>query len=613
MEIAYHMSWPSGSDPFYLYNTIDNGARANYYSVPYTPYVKCDGIVVVNASTAGMQSAYNQRNAVNSPVMIELDISAGATIDVVIDVTAEASFTGTNLKLHTVLIAENFDTPIGLQSNYQDVMMDMAPSNLGQTFSINPSQMVTMNASFPIPTYPGADFPNLAVIAFVQYDATKEILNSKHASVPIDFPNVSLVDYEITDNIGGEPNGVPEPGETCELAVELQNVPPYLTATNVYGVITTDDPDITITDDTADFPDIAPGTTEDNFDNPFVFELSPEMASRYVTFELTVYADGNYSVTQYITFAAGLPQILLVDDDGGATYEEAFISDMYTIDQVYDLWDVFRNGSPAAEDLLQYNLVIWHSGMEDYPLTQDEQDAIAAYLDEGRKLFMSSENLGDDLGATAFYQDYFHATHETDHISTTSLTGVTGHPLSEGTTLFLVGGAYWPDSQSSIIPDAEADTVYTYNNMANSVGAISYVGDYALLYFAVPFECIDSLTTTYTPRSEVLANIISWFDGFVVSVDPAPEMTVTNHLLCEVYPNPFNPSTTISYVLPSGGLVKAGVFNIRGAKVAEVFNGHMDSGRHTLEFDGSDLSSGIYFLNIESPSGMIVQKLVLMK
>jgi len=64
------MSWPSGSDPFFLYNTIDNNARAAYYTVPYTPYVKCDGIVVVNASTAGMNAAYNLRNAVNSPVMI---------------------------------------------------------------------------------------------------------------------------------------------------------------------------------------------------------------------------------------------------------------------------------------------------------------------------------------------------------------------------------------------------------------------------------------------------------------------------------------------------------------------------------------------------------------
>ncbi|MBC8279076.1 MAG: T9SS type A sorting domain-containing protein [FCB group bacterium] len=604
------MSWPSGSDPFYLYNTIDNSARANYYNVPYTPYVKCDGVVVVNASTAGMQSAYNQRNAINSPVMIELDITVGATIDVVIDVTAEDNFTGPGLKLHTVLIAENFDTTVGLQSNYQDVMVDMAPTNAGQTFSINPSQTVIMNASFPIPTL--TDIPNLAVIAFVQYDPTTEILNSKHMFVPVDFPNLSMVDYEITDNIGGEPNGVPEPGETCELAVELQNVPPYLTATNVYGVITTDNPDITITDDTADFPDIAPGTSEDNYDNPFVFELSPDLQPTNVTFELNIYADGNYSVTQYITFVAGLPQTLLVDDDGGALYEAAYMDDLLEVNQVYNLWNVARDGSPTADDLLLYGLVIWHTGMEDDPLTQEEQDAIAAYLDEGRKLFMSSENLGDALGTTAFYQDYFHATHETDHISSTTMYGVTGHALTDGTSLFLVGGEYWPESQSSIIPDGEAEAAYTYNNGASSVGAITYTGDYTLLYFAMPYECISPTTTLHTPRPDVLANIFNWFDGFS-GVELNPELIVTDHILCDVYPNPFNPSTTISYVLPGSGLVKAEVFNITGAKVAEVYNGHLSSGQHTFEFDGSDLSSGIYFLNIESAAGITVRKLVLMK
>ena len=609
--ICYHCWWPGSGDPYYNYNIPENTARINYYGVIGTPTVKCDG--GTSGTGGALTTSYNQRNAIASPVEIGMDISVGTSIDVVAHVTAESYFTGTNLKLHTVLLGINFDTTGGgwAQSNYQYVMLDMAPSSSGQVFSIGPSETVDMEASLTDPIF--TSMTNLAVVCFVQNDGTREIHNSKYMTIPMDLPRLTMADYEVMDDVNGVPNGIPEPGETCELTVELQNSRPFATAVDVTAVLSTGDPGITITDDSADFPDIDPEAAGDNSDNPFVFEVSDTFEAHYVVFELTKYANDNYSTTESITFMVGIPQILLVDDDGGGDFEEAYISDLESMDLAVNTWEVTGQGSPSGDYLLNYELVIWHTGMELDPLDQDEQDAIAAYLDAGSKLFMSSENLGDALGDSSFYQDYFHATHEIDHILTTSMNGVEGHPISDSTSLLLLGGEYWPDSQSAIIPDGEAEAVYNYTNLAASTGVISYAGSYALLYFAAPYECIAPNPTSSTPRAEVMSNIISWFNEFEVSVDPDMELAAVNYLLCEVYPNPFNPSATISFSLPQSGMVTAAVFNVNGARVAEVYSGQMKAGQHTFEFDGSELSSGIYFLNIESPSGLTVQKMVLMK
>jgi len=83
--------------------------------------------------------------------------------------------------------------------------------------------------------------------------------------------------------------------------------------------------------------------------------------------------------------------------------------------------------------------------------------------------------------------------------------------------------------------------------------------------------------------------------------------------IASVSPNPFNPQTQITLAIPSTGIVTAGIFNISGAKVAEVFNGQMTAGFHTLSFNGVNLSSGVYFLNVETAAGSACEKIILMK
>lgn len=69
--------------------------------------------------------------------------------------------------------------------------------------------------------------------------------------------------------------------------------------------------------------------------------------------------------------------------------------------------------------------------------------------------------------------------------------------------------------------------------------------------------------------------------------------------LSQNYPNPFNPTTTIKFSLPSSGMTSLKVYDLMGKEVSSLVNGNMSAGEFTTEFNGANLSSGMYFYKLE--------------
>ena len=83
--------------------------------------------------------------------------------------------------------------------------------------------------------------------------------------------------------------------------------------------------------------------------------------------------------------------------------------------------------------------------------------------------------------------------------------------------------------------------------------------------------------------------------------------------LSQNYPNPFNPSTTISYMVPKSSFVTIKLYDALGKEVAILVNEEKQDGTYSVRFDGSKMSSGIYFYTMQSEDFLSTRKLILLK
>ncbi len=88
---------------------------------------------------------------------------------------------------------------------------------------------------------------------------------------------------------------------------------------------------------------------------------------------------------------------------------------------------------------------------------------------------------------------------------------------------------------------------------------------------------------------------------------------VTEYALYQNYPNPFNPETSIRFDLIENSLVNLTVYNVAGQEVASLLNGNLNAGSHTVNFDGANLTSGVYLYRLTAGEFTSTKKMVLMK
>ena len=136
----------------------------------------------------------------------------------------------------------------------------------------------------------------------------------------------------------------------------------------------------------------------------------------------------------------------------------------------------------------------------------------------------------------------------------------------------------------------------------------------------------DSYQLTYEPGSSDIGEF--YFDDLRIvdktTVGVGNDITnniPSDYILEQNYPNPFNPSTQIRFAIPKSGFVKLEVYNLLGQKVSTLLDEEMNSGFHSVDFDGKNLSSGVYVYTLvvndpSSSSGQVFvtsRKMILLK
>ena len=98
-----------------------------------------------------------------------------------------------------------------------------------------------------------------------------------------------------------------------------------------------------------------------------------------------------------------------------------------------------------------------------------------------------------------------------------------------------------------------------------------------------------------------------------VANEGAPSELPQSATLLPAYPNPFNPSTTVPFVLSESGSVVLTVYDVLGRKVATLVDEVRTSGRHEVQFDAEGMPSGVYLVRLAAGDAVRTNRIVLAK
>lgn len=106
--------------------------------------------------------------------------------------------------------------------------------------------------------------------------------------------------------------------------------------------------------------------------------------------------------------------------------------------------------------------------------------------------------------------------------------------------------------------------------------------------------------------------IYKYSDQVITRINEAKNIP-SGYNLKQNFPNPFNPSTKIKYNIPVSTFVSLRVYDLNGRQVSVLMNGIQKSGYYEINFDGKDLSSGIYFYELEANGFIQIKQMLLLK
>jgi hypothetical protein len=172
----------------------------------------------------------------------------------------------------------------------------------------------------------------------------------------------------------------------------------------------------------------------------------------------------------------------------------------------------------------------------------------------------------------------------------------------------------YPDSDSAyynwLTSGSKTDSIFTDENggviIMGTPPHTLLPGDSATYYFAVAIGSNE--TRMVASMNEAEQRYIS-----ITSVEDNDQNVPLSYNLKQNFPNPFNPNTTISFSIPTTENISLKIFNILGQEVEELAKGEFEPGTYVFNFNGADLTSGVYFYTITAGDFKATKKMVLLK
>jgi hypothetical protein len=252
----------------------------------------------------------------------------------------------------------------------------------------------------------------------------------------------------------------------------------------------------------------------------YTFRASADL---HQSVEQDLVVDGNETLNFLLP---QLPCILLVDDDNNAPDTRPFFTAaLDTMGYDYDVFDTGGGNGPDLGGLMGYRMVFWFSGdafgSTAGPNATDEAN-LAAYLDAGGRLFLSSQDYLYDFGLTAFGQNYLGiSSYSDDTGDATSIIGLAGDPIGDGLGPYtLTYPAGYSDYGDVVNAGAGASNAFKANNNTNKLDVDKASGDWKTVFFGTDWVAL--YNNNAANGITVLQRIVDWFGG----CEPPPVDTI---------------------------------------------------------------------------------------
>lgn len=182
------------------------------------------------------------------------------------------------------------------------------------------------------------------------------------------------------------------------------------------------------------------------------------------------------------------------------------------------------------------------------------------------------------------------------------------YDMNIGDTVYSFRNAHYP----SIL-----DTVITKNVFGRYLSTYIYSFtpyDYYSLTDSIGFNTLwETSWNNWLPEYLLGCEIDGKVYGNVITGVEMQKELFVDYKLFQNYPNPFNPITRIQYSIPQSGFVSITIYDILGKEIRTLINEQKPKGNYVVDFDGSNLSSGVYFYRMNCGSFIDTKKFIFLR
>jgi hypothetical protein len=213
---------------------------------------------------------------------------------------------------------------------------------------------------------------------------------------------------------------------------------------------------------------------------------------------------------------------------------------------------------------------------------QDLTGAYSIFVALTEDHIINPQNIYASCGTAGINNSYVH-----DHVVRAVITPTTGTQLTSGT---------WT-----------TNTSFTYNlDYTVTDATISLLNCQVNMF-------VYKQGTPYTTGAQVQNGLGVKTTAFIATGMNNNEIISNEYSLSQNFPNPFNPVTSIRFTLPKDGNISFKIYDITGKEVSNYYNGYLNAGTYTMRFDGTNLTSGIYFYKLTTKDFSDVKRMILVK